>query len=100
MWIDTHAHLYDFSDSDLQDLCTSAGSASVCAIVSTATDLVTSKKVIDHCVKHPILFGAVGISPFDCEHCPSGWETILEQNLQEHNIIGLGEIGLDTTNPR
>lgn len=100
MWIDTHAHLYDFSDNDIQNLCNRADSASVGAIVSTATDLKTSKNVITHCVKHPVLYGAVGISPFDCEVIPSGWDAILEQNLHEHNIIGLGEIGLDTTNPR
>jgi TatD DNase family protein len=100
MWIDTHAHLYDFSDNEIQDLCNSAGSASLGAIVSTATDLKTTKTVINHCVNHPGIFGAVGISPFDCDNLPCGWESILEQNLREYNIIGLGEIGLDTTNPR
>ncbi len=100
MWIDTHAHLYDFSDNDIQNLCDSTDSASVGAIVSTATDLKTSKSVIAHCVKHPVLYGAVGISPFDCEELPGGWDTILEQNLHEHKITGLGEIGLDTTNTR
>jgi TatD DNase family protein len=100
MWIDTHAHLYDFSDNEIKDLCTSAGSASLGAILSTATNLETSKKVITHCVNHPAIFGAVGISPFDCEDLPCDWKTILEQNLREHNVIGLGEIGLDTTNSR
>ncbi len=100
MWIDTHAHLYDYSDIDIQNLCDSAASASVGAIVSTATDLETSKKVIIHCVKYPVLYGAVGISPFDCEDVSSGWDAILERDLHEHNIIGLGEIGLDTTNTR
>jgi TatD DNase family protein len=100
MWIDSHAHLYDYSDKELNDLCTSAVGASLGAIVSTATDLATSKKVISHCVNHPDIFGAVGISPFDCEDLPFDWESILEKNLHERNIIGLGEIGLDTTNPR
>jgi TatD DNase family protein len=100
MWIDTHAHLYDFSDREILDLSDSTASACVGAIVSTATDLATSKKVISHCVNYPVVYGAVGVSPFDSEHCPLGWEITLEQNLGEQKIIGLGEIGLDTTNPR
>lgn len=100
MWIDTHAHLYDFSVDEIQALISSAESASLGAVVSTATDLATSQKVINHCVNHPTIFGAVGISPFDCADLPEDWVGCLEKYLCEHNIIGLGEIGLDTTNPR
>jgi len=100
MWIDTHAHLYDYSDDDLKNLIDSMQGASVGLIVSTATDLVTAEKVIYHCSMSPLFYGAIGITPFDIEGLNPDWKNTLRRLLDNKNIIALGEIGLDSTNPR
>lgn len=44
---------------------------------------------------------AFGISPFDTLDLPENWAAILLNYIQSHsNVVAIGEIGLDFTNPR
>lgn len=99
MWIDVHAHLYDFPDGDLEDVMNRARDAGVIAVVNAGTGLAASSTVCGQCTAHPDLFGAVGISPFDVEGLEDGWWNNLEALLDNEKVLAVGETGLDDTNP-
>ena len=46
------------------------------------------------------MFGTVGVSPFDVENLPEFWLEELATLSKCSGIIGIGEIGIDKTNPR
>ncbi len=100
MWIDTHAHLFDYEPDSLKKVVQEASDASVEIILSTATDIPTSITVTEQCESSDHLYGAVGISPFDVTSQNSDWLSSLSSLLEKPRIIALGEIGLDSTNPR
>jgi TatD DNase family protein len=100
MWIDTHAHLYELTSDQLDSLINEAAGSSVGLIVSTAINITSGKKILDHCSRSSLIYGAIGISPFDIETLEDNWEVVLKSLLTEKKIIAVGEIGLDSTNPR
>ncbi|MBD3422724.1 MAG: YchF/TatD family DNA exonuclease [Chitinivibrionales bacterium] len=100
MWIDAHAHCSDFSAEQLKKIIDSAGTAGITHILNTATNLTDGKTVLRQCEQYPQLFAAVGISPFDVEGLPADWESQLIDLCKHPDVIGLGETGLDATNPR
>ena len=100
MWIDTHAHLFDYEPDSLKKVVQEASVASVEVILSTATDIPTAIKVTEQCQCSDHIYGAVGISPFDVTSQSPDWLSSLSSLLRKPRIIALGEIGLDSTNPR
>jgi TatD DNase family protein len=100
MWIDSHAHLDRIAEPDLTQVIHEAQKAGVARILFTATDLVSAGAVVRQCAAHSFLRGAAGISPFDVVSLPDGWEQSLRTMLSEQGMVGVGEIGLDASNPR
>ncbi len=99
MWIDVHAHLSSQYQQDLDAVCSRASAAGVAYILSTATDLASSCEVAIQATQKEMLFAAVGISPYDAASVD---ESIYEKILtlaQSSRVVGIGEIGLDRTNP-
>lgn len=96
MFIDTHSHLFapEFAD-DLDSVIDNAKSNGVDFIIVPATDLETSKKVIELVDKYDFIYGAVGIHP----HESKNWDDALINNIEElskhDKIVAIGEIGLD-----
>jgi TatD DNase family protein len=99
MWIDTHSHLFIYSDDDLPEKLSDAADSNVGIIISTATDCETARTVIRQCDAHSSIWGAVGISPFDVEHLPDNWLMRITAGLSHPKILAAGEIGIDDTNP-
>jgi TatD DNase family protein len=99
MWIDIHAHLYDKSEDKLQLNLDNASSHNVTLIINSATNIDTAYIVASQCKKKKHLLGVAGISPFDVEQVIENWKTDLTRLLDLDKIIGVGEIGLDNTNP-
>jgi len=101
--IDTHAHLYDLTDGELQTIITDAVNAGVDTIINTAVSIPTAKIVPDQCERFPEnLRAAIGISPFDTDNLAYNWDSELEALLLQsrpQKIVAIGEIGLDCTNP-
>lgn len=98
MWIDCHAHLFDLPVSSLSHQLEAAAMAGVDVVISTSTDLTNAAVVTSH-TAFPQVYGAIGISPFDVQNLPQGWESSLESFLNHEKIIACGEIGIDATNP-
>ena len=99
MWIDIHAHLYEQSADELAQSLTNAKSKNVHVVVNAATNIETAKVVVGQCAREKNLFGVLGISPFDTEVVPEYWSEELKGLLGHPGIIGIGEMGLDNTNP-
>lgn len=100
MWIDIHAHLYDKSEQELALCLENARYNNVMTIVNAPTSIETSYTVVSQCKKETSLYGVVGVSAFDVEQLADGWENDLKELLNNDKIIGIGEIGIDNTNPR
>lgn len=100
MWTDTHAHLFEYQKDDLIEIVTEALEASVTSIISTGTNLTTSSIVAEQCCNTNSIYGAAGISPFDVMEQPQDWLDALKELLQKPRMIAVGEIGLDSTNPK
>jgi len=96
MFVDTHSHLFapEFQD-DLDSVIDNAKSNGVDYIIVPATDLESSKKVIELVDKYDFIYGAVGVHP----HESKDWDASLINEIDElsrHNkIVAIGEIGLD-----
>jgi len=99
MWIDAHAHLADLSDDHLASVVDAAECAGVVRVVNTATCLDSSQRVLAQCRRHPLLWPAVGVSPFDAAHLPDGWRERLAWLAADPAVVALGEAGLDATSP-
>ncbi len=100
MWIDTHAHLSALDDGALAEVLSDARDSGVRLIVNTATDLRSAVTVLEQCNSHPMLRATVGISPFDVESLPTDWTHTLRDLAGSPSVVAIGEIGLDSTNPR
>ena len=100
MWIDIHAHLYGKSEKELALCLEKACYNNVITIVNAPTSIETSYTVVSQCEKTPSLYGVVGISAFDVEQLNDNWEINLKELLSHSKVIGIGEIGIDRTNPR
>ncbi|MBD3318141.1 MAG: YchF/TatD family DNA exonuclease [Chitinivibrionales bacterium] len=99
MWIDAHAHLYDFDDAYLNALIDRARKAGVSTIINSGTNLSTSARVCAQCERHENLHATAGISPFDVEALEERWWDDMERLLDHPKIIAIGETGLDDSNP-
>ncbi|MFW6254324.1 MAG: TatD family hydrolase [Chitinivibrionales bacterium] len=99
MWIDSHAHLYDYTDSQLGELLDCAGKSDVGYILNSATNIPTAQTVVRQGGSHKILFSCVGISPFDVVDLHPSWFSQLEKLAGEDKVVAVGECGLDHSNP-
>jgi TatD DNase family protein len=99
MWIDTHAHLFGLPKDELDAQIEEARSCGVGVILSTATDCENALEVKEQCGNYPMVYGAIGISPFDVGNVPDAWYGECLHLLAHDKIIAVGEIGIDKTNP-
>ncbi|MDO5576951.1 MAG: TatD family hydrolase [Fibrobacter sp.] len=99
MWIDSHAHLYDYPHEELVKIVNEASKEAVSIIVSTATSVKTTRDVISHCKNFNTVWGAGGVSPFDVLTQPENWQTQLSELLNHPKMVAVGEIGIDNSNP-
>jgi TatD DNase family protein len=99
MWIDIHAHLYDLSAQELAGQMAQARDSGVSMVINAGTSIDTSQRAAGQCMPAQGLYATVGVSPFDVENLPPGWDTQLESLVDKPGVVGIGEIGLDNTNP-
>ncbi len=96
MIVDTHCHLnFDIFQQDLIEVLNRAKVAGVGAIVIPATDLSSSREIVDFCQSDPFLFGAVGIHPNEALNFQQKDIDFLRQLAGNEKIVAIGEIGLD-----
>lgn len=94
--IDTHAHLtMEHFRDDLPEVIEKSKASHVHHIIDIATDLESSRKVIQNCENYEMVFGAAGIHPHDSAQHKQQDLAEVETLLDHPKIVALGEIGLD-----
>lgn len=96
MLVDTHCHLdAEEFDADREAVIERAIQAGVTAMVSISTGLESCRAVIALAERHPQVWAAVGVDPFDAGDVNG--ETLAElRELAGHpKVVAIGEIGLD-----
>jgi TatD DNase family protein len=93
---DTHAHL-DYPDfaGELDPIIARAGEAGITKIVSIATDLDSSKKVLELATRYPNVYAVVGWHPTDAMDAPEDIRPALFELARHPKVVALGETGLD-----
>ena len=96
MFVDSHCHLFsaDYND-DLDTVIENAKSAEVDYIIVPATDIESSKKVLDLIDKYDFIYGAVGIHPHETKDWTPSLLNTIEKLSNHKKILAIGEIGLD-----
>jgi TatD DNase family protein len=96
MFIDTHAHLFypNFTE-DVDEVISRAKDAGVHTIIVPATDIETSRKVIELVEKYDFIYGAVGVHPHDTKDWNDSLINEIESFAAHRKIVAIGEIGLD-----
>lgn len=94
--IDTHCHLdlpvFDADRKQILDDCQSTG---VSDIVVPGVQKSSWSTLIELCNRHNQLHLALGLHPmFTEQHCDDDLTTLVEQ-LEQNNVVAIGEIGLD-----
>ncbi len=96
MLIDTHAHLdYPEFVPDFAGILERAQAAGVTRMVSIATGLESSRRVIELSKKHPQIFPVIGVHPNAVDEEPNDFISILRTLASENKIAAIGETGLD-----
>src|SRR5258708_36793920 len=96
MFYDTHAHLDypDFSE-ELPQVVARAAEAGITKIISIATNLESSRRVLQIAEQFPNVFAAIGCHPSDAAEAPDDLRPFLRELAAHPKVVALGETGLD-----
>lgn len=91
MLVDTHCHLSKNDYNNLDNLIKNFDGLLITAGVDDKTNL----EVMELVNKYDNLYGVIGIHPSEVDKITEESFKIIEDNLNNKKIIGIGEIGLD-----
>jgi len=94
---DTHAHIGLIYDDPIEQLrvIQEAKQAQVTRIVSICNSLHDFSVVYPTLKSAPSVYHAIGVSPSEVTNPGKDWIHTIEEGLKLHNVVALGEIGLD-----
>lgn len=90
--VDTHCHLFKEYYDDISLVIENMKENII--IVSGTNDL-NNLEVLELCEKYPNVYGTLGIHPTEISNITKKSFEIIEKNLNNPKIVGIGEIGLD-----
>lgn len=90
--IDTHCHLFKQYYDNIEEVIKNMNNNII--IVSGTNDL-DNMEVIDLCNNYPNIYGTIGIHPTEVKNLTDNSFKIIEDNITNPKIVGIGEIGLD-----
>lgn len=91
MLIDTHCHLEKKEYEDLDSVIRNMDGYMIASGYNDETNL----EVIDLIKKYDNVYGVIGIHPEEVDSITSNSFKIIEDNINNPKIVGIGEIGLD-----
>ena len=96
MLIETHAHL-DYPDfqPDFDEIIQRAKEAGIDRILSIATSLESSRRVVELAEKHDSIYAVIGIHPGSVMEEPENAVDGLRELARHPKVVALGEAGLD-----
>lgn len=89
--IDTHCHLFQEYYDDIKQIVNEMNGY----IIIAGTDDKTNLEVLDLVNKYDKVYGVIGIQPEEIDKMTSDSYKLIEDNLTNPKIVGIGEIGLD-----
>lgn len=92
MMIDTHCHLSRYDYSNLEEIINHMDEN---VMICSGADTKYNKEVIDLISKYDNIYGTIGLHPDEAETFTKEDLDLVEKNLSNSKIVGLGEIGLD-----
>ena len=92
MMIDTHCHLFKDDYDNLDEVI---GRMQDNIMLVSGTSDSTNLEVIDLVNKYPNIYGVIGIHPEEVDNVTSNSFKIIEDNINNPKIVGIGEVGLD-----
>ena len=101
MLIDSHCHLasHKFSAAELPELLERATLAGVTQMISLATCLDDVAQNLAIAREYPQVNVCLGIHPCDVHHAPDHATEVIATYLNDLNVVGIGETGLDYYHP-
>jgi TatD DNase family protein len=95
-FFDTHAHLDypDFAD-ELPEVIARAEAAGITRIISIATSLESSRRVLNIAERFANVFAVIGCHPSDVAEAPEDVRPALRELARHPKVVALGETGLD-----
>lgn len=91
MLIDTHCHLENKEYEDLDSIIRNMDGYMIASGYNDETNL----EVIELVNKYDNVYGVIGIHPEEVDYVTSDSFKIIENNINNPKIVGIGEIGLD-----
>ena len=93
---DTHAHLDypEFAD-ELPEVIARAEAVGISKIIGIATNLESSRRVLEIAERFPNVYAVVGCHPNDAADAPEDIRPALRELARHPKVVGLGETGLD-----
>lgn len=89
--VDTHCHIFSEYYDNIEEVINSMNGFMIVAGVDDKTNL----EVVDLVNKYEKVYGVIGIQPEEINKVTMDSYKIIEQNLNNPKIVGIGEIGLD-----
>lgn len=96
MWIDSHAHLTMFAESEIDEVLDRASGQGVRGVLVPATSPDDLDRTITIASEHPgSVVAAAGIHPHDAASLDAGTKRRVEAAVRLSSVVAVGEIGLD-----
>lgn len=90
--VDTHCHLFKEYYEDLSEVIKKMENH---IMIVAGVDNSTNKEVVELCKKYDNVYGVIGIHPEEVENVDEESFKLIEGNINNPKIVGIGEIGLD-----
>lgn len=92
MMIDTHCHLEKKDYANIEEIIKKMENN---IMVVSGHDDEANKEVLELVEKYPNIYGTIGIHPEDIDKITDQSFKLIEDNINNPKIVGIGEIGLD-----
>ncbi|MBI3744513.1 MAG: TatD family hydrolase [Chloroflexi bacterium] len=94
---DSHSHLDQFADAEVDAMVQRAREAGVGMIVCVGTTLVSSRKVIELARRHDVIYAGVGVHPQDVKAPVTDADLVALRALatSDAKVVCISETGLD-----
>ncbi len=96
MLTDTHAHIYNETYNNIEEIIASSINAGVNRIINCADSIKNAKEIVALSeIYESVLYCAIGIHPHNIDSFNNEDISKLEDLTKHKNVIAIGEIGLD-----
>ncbi len=95
-WFDAGVNLFSAQfDADRQQVVMQAQQAGVNELLLISSDLSETLDNVQFCRQQTGCYTTAGVHPHQADHVSADWLIQLEQQLQQPNVVAVGECGLD-----